>query len=218
MKRILIPLIFLLTGLTLHAQSRYLPLGISGSSLALSTRMEQGVIRDISFDAGYSLGGRMDFGITGGALFESVEGGEEIIPALAVRFDLVILKQQSAVPFSLQAGMDFGFASALPENRTIFGTIYGFNMLITHDFRVGRFIFGLNGVMKYNRIRYDIEYTAPPSTSTARVHQFFYGVGADVGFMYIGPNILSLRADALWDQDMDFSLVVNLGLVVPSRR
>ena len=214
-------LLLLLVSLAGFAQGRYLPLGINGTSVLISTGSRNGTIKDFYAEAGYAIGGRLEVSLQGGAMFEELDGENETIPNFSIGFDAAVMKQQRAVPFSLIAGVRVGFASAMPENRSIFGTNYGFSMLACHDFWiVDRWLIGVGGVFNYDRYRFDItdSSTVPSTESEERMHIITYGPALDVGFRYFEDNLLVLRTDLLWNQDAELILRLNLLLVVPSTK
>ena len=138
------------------------------------------------FDAGYAIGGRMDLSLLGGVQFETIDSNDEVIPSFTFKYDIIMIKQQKSVPFSVKAGLEIGFSSSLQDNRSVFGTDYGFNMELTRSFQISRCYFGLNGLFEYNRILYEIRIpsTADDPTSTLRQHKFYYGFALDFGYEY----------------------------------
>jgi len=222
MKRIFIVLFLtILTAPAAFSQSRYIPLGMNGTVTNVSSTFGSSDFRSAQVAAGYGVGGRLDLNLEGGVLVEELDGITEVIPNFSFGFKMVMIKQQRAVPFSLVAGIRVGFASALPENREIFGTNFGFNMLVCRDFWIReKFLIGINGAFIYDRYRFDItnNSTDPATVSESRLHHLRFGPALDVGIRYFEDNLLVLRGDFLWDQEGSFTTRVNLILVIPTTR
>ena len=180
--------------------------------------MDDAGVRDVIFEAGYSIGGRMDLSIKGGAMFETLEGNLEVIPAFSFLYDIIMIKQQKAVPFSLLTGLGIGFASSLHDNKSIFGSQFGFNMLLTHDIHLKKFLIGLNGLFQYDRFMYEIRDPASSTdpTSTLHLHEYFYGFGIDIGYTYFENNMVLLQGFLLWDRSTQISFRLKFVMVVPT--
>lgn len=222
MKRTIVTVILLLlVTLTGFTQSRYLPLGMNGTSFLLSLESDNGVIKDIFAEAGYAIGGRLEISLQGGVMFEELDEEYETLPDFSIAFGATVIKQQRAVPFSLQAGVRIGFSSAMPEDRSIFGTNYGFYMLACHDFWIAdKFLIGIGGVFNYDRYQFDVtdNSTTPATESEERMHIITYGPALDLGFRYFEDNLVVLRSDLLWNQNTELQLRFNLLLIVPSTK
>ncbi len=221
MKRntVLIFFLFLLSS-GVFAQSTYLPLGLNGTSFEISSQFNETGIQNVMFDTGYSIGGRMDLSLLGGVQFETIDGNEEVIPSFTFKYDIIMIKQQKSVPFSVKAGLGIGFSSSLKDNRSIFGTDYGYNMQLTRSFSIHRLYLGLNGLFEYNRILYEIRSpaSAEDPTSTLRLHTFCYGFALDLGYKYSNENMILLRGDFLFNQDAQFNIRLKVILLVPSAK
>lgn len=203
------------------SQNRYLPLGVNGTSAALSIGLKEGYVYDVYLDAGYSIGGRIGLGLHGGVAFEEIGGIKEVVPNVSFNFDVVMLKQRRAVPFSLKAAVRVGFSSALPDQRSIFGTNFGFNMQLAHDFYIKEKLFiGISGLFDYDRNRYTVtNYSADPATEDEyRLHNIEFGPSLDIGFKYHEDDMVILRTDLLWDQDFVVICRIGLLIVVPTTK
>lgn len=220
MKRyLLFVILFLVVTICSFSQSRYLPIGVNGTSAAVSVGFKQGSFYDAFLDAKYSIGGRLGLGLRGGVTIEEIGGIDEVVPNVSFDFGVVMLKQKKAVPFSLKAALRVGFSSALPDDRSIFGTNFGFNLHLSHDFYINEKLFiGISGLFDYDRKRYTVtNYSTDPETEDDyRTHRIEYGPSLDIGFKYHEDDMLILRTDVLWDQDSVITGRVGLLIVIPN--
>lgn len=222
MKRFLLIFLILITGSVFgFAQSQYLAPGYNGTWVKLSSGFRESRISSLYIDAGYSIGGRIGLAIQGGMLVQEIAGVNEVVPNVSFKFGAVILKQRKAVPFSLKTDLRVGFSSALPDNRVIFGTNYGFNLLLTYNIPIkNRFFIGLNGLFSYDRFKFTItnNSTDPATVTESPTHYVTFGPAVDIGFRYHEDNMVILRTDLLWDLDAVITLKFNLLIVIPSTK
>jgi hypothetical protein len=216
-RKSLLLLLLLNIVMALSAQSRFLPLGQNGTSLQVTSRFSDAEMSTAAFDAGFGLGGRLDFRLAGGVLFTEIEGESETIPTFDFVLDVIVIKQQKSVPFSLLAGIGYGLAYAVPDNKAIFGTRTGFEVAVSHDFWIKSLLLGVHGSFQYDLQRYDIRSpsSAEEPTSFLREHQYVYGFGADIGFTYSGDNLLIASGDILWNESSKLEIQIGMRLLIP---
>lgn len=210
MKRVVLLLALVLITSALSAQSRYLPLGLNGTSLLLSSTFGGSGLDSAEFEAGYSFGGRMDISMSGGVVVDQIDSSPETIPTVLFQYDLVIIKQQSTVPISVSIGAELGFSTASPDGRSLFGTGFGFDMDISYNFPFERLFLGVDAVWEFRKTNYSL--TLPDDSVS--VERMFFGAGIDVGYRFDRKNLLVLKTEILWDLDGQLYARLNLRYVI----
>ena len=99
----------------LHSQSRYLESGIGGSCFKINTAIEEEQFLSAGISAAYSIGGIMDIGVslvreTGTILTYSSTDWR-----FSLMYNLIVIKQTSYVPLSVQLEGNYGYTNVSSE-------------------------------------------------------------------------------------------------------
>lgn len=99
----------------LHSQSRYLESGIGGSCFKINTAIEEEELFSAGISAAYSIGGIMDIGINLVRETGKIQTYSRTDWSFNLMYNLIVIKQTSYIPFSVQLEGIYGYTNVSSE-------------------------------------------------------------------------------------------------------
>lgn len=213
----------------LYAQSSLTKKGLNGALFDIHSSFNPDeIVEDFGGRIGYSIGGILDVGMVFSVRYDDVEGKNLSENNIGLHYGIMLLKQESLSPVSLEISGAYGYSfihssyyEDLDQQKE--GQGYHLDLRLMRDIAMGEkasLRFGALG--RFRSYSYTIEDISPATEegrefSPERETNYYYGLILSCARKTAQGRTYYLNIEPLMDEELNYQAAVRTGLVIEIR-